>query len=304
MDERNNFDREYVEALVPDKMKLAMYVNRAKGPERTMAQFAEVCGVSASTLSRIVNHKITKPISTELIQAIIQNAADPDKMDFEFFMHANGMIPKERHERKNYAGDTFMERREAQMNAETTIKNTVADELYARGHMIQFFPRLPVKELPESKFSLGQFSAFALRIQGYEPMYWNFVVNVANFQNEEDEWMQREKRMFKRRMMDRYASIFLRDSWEPETMKDIKTTFAFVDMEAFTMFKDMLMQAEVNTEMSLLLIDMNKQKVVTEIMIPRKDGKCSSSIFDEEIIREYDDTDDFEIWGGSDDKID
>ena len=300
--ERNDMNVEYVEALVPDKMKLAMYVNRAKGLERTMAQFADACGVSASTLSRIVNHKITKPLSTELIQAIVKNSADPEQVEYEWVMRANGMVPKERHEQRSYMGDNYMERREAQMNAEIVIKNTIADELYARNHMIQFFQRLPVRELPSSKFALGQYSAFAIRIQGYEPMYWNFVVNVTSFQGDDEERIRRDRSMFIRRSMDRYSSIFLRDAWEPEIMKDIKTSFVFVDSEAFQMFSDLILQAQVNTEMSIILIDTDNQKVVTEKMIPRKEGSSASSIFDEE-IKEVDD-DDFEMWSDPDDKID
>lgn len=304
MIERNDMEREYVEALVPDKMKLAMYVNKAKGPERTMAQFAEACGVSASTLSRIVNHKITKPLSTELIQAIIKNAAEPEYLDYEIIMRANGMVPKDRHEQRNIMGENYMERREAQMNAEATIKNTIADELYARGHMLQFFQRLPVGEIPRSRFGLGQYSAFAIRIQGYEPLYWNFVVNSISFQDEDEDRVRRDKAMFIRRSMDRYSSIFLRDAWEPEIMKDIKTTFIFIDQEAFTMFEDLIMQAKVNTEMSIMLIDTNKQEVVTEVMIPRTNGETRKSIFAEEKIRQDDGEDEYGMWGGPDDKID
>ena len=36
-------DEEYVEAHLPDKAKLAMYITQAKGENRTMAEFASAC---------------------------------------------------------------------------------------------------------------------------------------------------------------------------------------------------------------------------------------------------------------------
>ena len=52
-----NLATQYSRIKPPDKDLLAEYVVRAKGPERSMRQFAEEIGVNASTLSRIVNKK-------------------------------------------------------------------------------------------------------------------------------------------------------------------------------------------------------------------------------------------------------
>ena len=51
--ERENWEAidDYVAARIPDKMLLASILNEAKG-NRTMAQLAEACNISASTLSR------------------------------------------------------------------------------------------------------------------------------------------------------------------------------------------------------------------------------------------------------------
>ena len=58
---------EYVQVRTPDKIDIAHLVNIAKGPDRTMAQFADECQISASTLSRIVNGKTTKPLAYDTI---------------------------------------------------------------------------------------------------------------------------------------------------------------------------------------------------------------------------------------------
>lgn len=297
-EERKELDREYVQALTPDKMKLALYVNRAKGVERTMAQFAEACGVSASTLSRIVNGKITKPIAEDLLRKIVENSAEED-MPLDIIMRANGMVPKDLHEQRSMMGYNHWERREAAMNAENIAKNTIADELFARGHMIQFFQRLPVRELPSSEFALGNLSSFAIHMQGYDPRYWNFILCTQTF-NQDDERDRREMISFNRRIMDRYASIFLRDAWEPENFSDVKTSFVFIDPVLYTMFEDLILKATVNSEMSIILLDTEKQKVLTEVMIPRHKGSSGSSVFAEEIIVQ-DNEDDF--WNDDDDKF-
>ena len=63
-------DTEYVQVRTPDIMRISEYVIKAKGINRTMAQFAEDCGIGASTLSRIANGKISKPLSEDTVKAI------------------------------------------------------------------------------------------------------------------------------------------------------------------------------------------------------------------------------------------
>ena len=85
--------RGYQQLRTPDYAALANCVNRAKGPNRTMAQFAEDTGVSASTLSRIVNMNIKKPLSVDLIIKIFEKrAAQEDEFLLESMARANGLL--------------------------------------------------------------------------------------------------------------------------------------------------------------------------------------------------------------------
>ena len=54
-------NQEFVVVRVPDKLALGQLITEIRG-ERTMAQLAEQCNVSPSTLSRAVNGKMTKPL--------------------------------------------------------------------------------------------------------------------------------------------------------------------------------------------------------------------------------------------------
>lgn len=74
----------------PNIRELAELTDRAKGT-RTVTEFAAQCGVNVSTMSRIINGKISSPISDELLVAIAANA-DPDSgVSFEALLNAHGL---------------------------------------------------------------------------------------------------------------------------------------------------------------------------------------------------------------------
>ena len=74
----------------PDIKQLAELVNRAKG-SRTVTEFANKCGVNASTMSRIINGKLSSPISDELLVAIAANADQESGVTFEALLKAHGV---------------------------------------------------------------------------------------------------------------------------------------------------------------------------------------------------------------------
>lgn len=84
---------EYERVRQPDADKLAELVGRAKG-KRTTTEFAEACGVNASTISRILNKKLSGPCSDELIVAIAVNAAPGSKVRFRDLLDAHGLEEK------------------------------------------------------------------------------------------------------------------------------------------------------------------------------------------------------------------
>lgn len=270
-------DTEYIEVYRPDKAKLAELIKQAKGESRTMAEFAKDCkSVSAATFSRIVNGKITKPLSTELIDIIIENAESPESISRDAFLRANGMMPKSEWEKNSFSG-----RIEERINTYKAVKHTIADELYARGCMLCVYPGVPWEELPESSLYLRMpLSRLAIRIQGYEPKYWNFLVHIpypGDYETITDEKARRT--YFIRDIMDNWSPIFLRDMWEPDTLRDVKHSFVFTDKWNYDVFSDVMMKIRVNTYMSMILIDAEKNRIVEEKMIPRFDGKTLESIF-------------------------
>lgn len=81
----------YVRVCPPNKERLAELTLKAKGEKRSLNEFASACGVSASTLSRVINQKTTKPNSDDLIAAIAENA-DPDSgVTLQDLIEAHGL---------------------------------------------------------------------------------------------------------------------------------------------------------------------------------------------------------------------
>jgi len=85
----------YTRIKTPDKDALADLVIKAKGPTRSLRQFADDLGVNVSTLSRIVNKKTSRANSDTLIADIADRADPNSNVTFELLMEAHGMALKE-----------------------------------------------------------------------------------------------------------------------------------------------------------------------------------------------------------------
>ena len=92
-----------------------------------------------------------------------------------------------------------------------------------------------------------------------------------------------------------YATVFLADEWVPESLATMKTSFIVTDRKDFDTLTDSLSRRKFNTEMSVILIDIEEQKVVTEKFLPMKNHEVPESVFDLELIE-----DDEDNWGSED----
>ena len=171
-------NQEFVVVRVPDKLALGQLITEIRG-ERTMAQLAEQCNVSPSTLSRAVNGKMTKPLSQELIKALAAKSDDPFML--ERLVRANGMADaKTCEERKQMAHDN-LSLREERLNTERKVKNIISTELLRRGKKIQYMERLEINGERRSQYGLRWLSSFALVIEDPKPYIWNFADNGEPF---------------------------------------------------------------------------------------------------------------------------
>ena len=87
----NNSNYEYtIEEC--DKKSLARLVDLAKGPYRTMKEYANACGINPSTLSRIINGKNKGKSKIENIEKMAEYADPESGVTLEMLLDANGYV--------------------------------------------------------------------------------------------------------------------------------------------------------------------------------------------------------------------
>lgn len=75
----------------PNKEKLAELVLKAKGENRSISAFARDCGVSTSTLSRLINMETSKANSDDLIAAIAEHVDPESGVTLNELLDAHGL---------------------------------------------------------------------------------------------------------------------------------------------------------------------------------------------------------------------
>ena len=108
-----------------DKDKFAELLNAAKGV-RTMKDFSELCGVNPSTFTRIIQKTNKGSSSTELLEAIAENAAPNSGVTLEALADANGYTAE-----KDW-GIKALKLSAMGTNIETLVRNVLVQELIDR----------------------------------------------------------------------------------------------------------------------------------------------------------------------------
>ncbi len=282
MRDKSNIENEKIEYVPIYQKQLGELLKFAKG-NLSMAEFAAKCGVSPTTFSRIVNGTIAKPLEEELIAVIAENSDETTGISYEDLMKANGMVPK---------SDDTPQRRAAQRRRNESkkrremVQSIIMRELFDRGYTIGPVFGTPLTEtdptLQKSRFGFNHHIRFALRVAGYEPLYWNFSNVIPPFGelSEDDDMYKKEIHSEVHFLIAMLGDIFLKDIWEPETFKDTRYSIIITNKDIFEDFFKTLEGIKFNNSFSVILLEMNERKVVEERLLPRHDGKVDESLFD------------------------
>lgn len=263
---------EYEQRILPDKKRLSAMLREAKGEGRTMAQLAEVCGVSASSLSRILTGKTTKPLSIELLRAIAENSASP-RITLDVLAKANGMRPKG----ENASGfemrhrQRLMESRDCEMS----VRNLISNELLNRECEVRFLPSHRFggdeSQIKESAYGLSVRWSCLMRTDAFKTgniENWGIITDTSV-----GDGLDARERRYSLYSMGRFcSSVFLSDLWEPDLLRDTKISFAFVDRLFYDMFLRIYGKQKVNNYMSVILLDLQKGEIIEEKAFQRIDG--------------------------------
>ena len=293
-DKKNTNEIEYIKVCLPDREAMAAYLEKGKGKGRSMEKYARDCGSSPATFHRISVGDFQRSLPAYLVRAIVDNASE-GCLDLDRVMRANGMVRiNDGSNRRNEIAHGV------ERDERTKLLNDIADkirkELYAKGFLLRFFHVLPVNEnredFPKSRYGLpynAGDNSFAFHLRGYEPKYWYFVVNgyeLDKNESEPEDVFPERQQWYRDKMlcevMNQLGRFFLKDLWEPETMRQMKVIFVFAERKRFEILKEVLRDRKVNGHFSLMLLDMDSdnEAVKEEFILPRIQGETEKSVFE------------------------
>ena len=251
-----NCENEYVQYEVPDKMKLAELVIKAKGLGRTMAQFSEQTGINTSTLSRIANGKIQKPLAMETLEKIYEFRDEESGLSMDSLYAANGTVKKRIvEENQGHAEKVSESRRMAQRDIRLA-KNAVTAALLARGICLAPIPEDLNVRRSESPFGIYAPYDFHFYINDEAQKYWYFKV-ISDGGSES--FFATSSRVFLSA-----GRLFLLDAWQPNFLEGQKTTFVFFRRDLYEAFILTYRDAPIKSAVTAMLIDADGETIEDE----------------------------------------
>ena len=302
-------------AYMPDTGHLSELIELCRG-SRSKGDFAALIKINPPKYSRLNKGNITKQVDKELLKRIYDNQIEPGQVELVELLKAGGWcrirkrverpverpMPTEEDERLRAKID---QERKDDENRVRAVNSIVRYALNARGQWCNHYDhggfisrrRNPafIDEMNNHKSRFGlnyPFSmsrgGFTLAVKDMEPLFWCFHPSASLQYGQNTDWSKldpekaeaRKDRILRSIMADEgFETIFLKDVWEPDTLENIKSTIVFHDPVEFEKVWEVFGKKTVNNWISILLINIDKEKVVEERIMPRTDGKKKESLF-------------------------
>ena len=245
----------------------------------------EATGIGASTLSRIVNGRSTKPLSKEVIVKIYEARADQDSVHLlDFLARANGMFPKEFAERVK-TRDQFAAKRNEEISREHMMKNALIAGAVSHGIPVAQVVNRPIYRESISKTYIPRRRGdFVLELAPTdnnvrERYSWTFFL-YSHIHDELDDERHLPVKRIVYNIIERASGWFLMDAWGIDIVKGDKFSFCFVDEAIFQEFVDTLQEAKLRTEMTAILMNPTSYTVEREVWLPGQyDRLTETSVF-------------------------
>ncbi len=264
--------QDLVQAYTLDKQKLAELVIKAKGKDRTMAQFAVDTGISAPTLSRIANGKINNPLNPDTLVKIFEARSSEANFTLDMLLLANGMVEQRTVEKSKEYIERFSTARDKGIDLERHAKNAIVNALLERGIGVQSIPADMNVRKNEAPYGIATIYDFTLYLPNEPQQYWYFdVINSVH--------------QLPHGMGNTFAHVsrlFLLDAWEPSFLANQKTCFVFEWRGGYEQFLMQYQNAPIHSAVSAILINPNDETVIEETWLSR--GYDTPSIFERNIV--------------------
>jgi len=249
-----------------DKDKFAELLNAAKGV-RTMKDFSELCGVNPSTFTRIIQKTNKGSSSTELLEAIAENAAPNSGVTLEALADANGYTAE-----KDW-GIKALKLSAMGTNIETLVRNVLVQELIDRNAEVR---------MGNIRYNFGKTMALspdALIMTdafGKKDEVW-FVDSIVTTMDTKAKSIN--KTTLKRMAFDRLSRFVFISMNKIELFRPSRFSLVFFDKEIFHLVVEEFSETLVPTYISLILIDTLNSTISDEFVLSQLTEEMPESYF-------------------------
>ena len=261
----------YIQAYLPRKEELIKMLKEFKGEGRTMAEFSGVTGISTSTLSRILNGNLVKPLTEKTILAIYNNRSKDANSTLDQFFYANGMIRADKEDPDHIS----MSDVSRLYKEEERAKEIIILTLYRHGFGMRKGKNdneiggqsiiLPRNESEGNDFMIPvDFSVMPDGIEGITQIYYRMCFDSLIKPSESISMQKDSSFLSIRDVLRKSAEVFLVDAWHPETLDQTVYTWVFASEGEYNSFKGLLSEAKLNSSMTVALVDIENKTIVKE----------------------------------------
>lgn len=257
---------------------LAALLVEAKGPSRSMAEYAKACGVNASTLSRILNGKITRPVSVDMLKKLFENRDPSATFTLEQFASANGMVTSEA---RDNAIEQTRKSSERIYNHYRHISKIITNDLFDRGITMRRIPS-PTDEEDEDIGSL----LFSKRVHAD-------IALEADYDDHTVRWMfqivpfifkkpisDEDAILYVHQIISNFSKLFLRDVWEPNENAGEQYTIVVANGKIYNFLIKGLSNIHFHHTFTAVLVDAREDKVIEETQLGVAEASNFVSLFE------------------------
>lgn len=272
-----------VQVTEPDPDELAEAVKKAVGTT-PLREFGAKAGQSASTLSRLMNGKLTKPLTAETLLNIAASSNIEDTASLlRELARANGMMSRSEQQALRQHMSLRRERDEFHGSMKRVMSTVILARLAERG--------VSLREEGDGR-TLDVAGGFIKNVSE-DGIRYDFKLDVDSaaskytwvlwaFPQAEEDYSDGSfnPRRLSNLLMRELSPVFLADQWTPTLYEGAKLSFCFVDWQLFECFCHLLSGARLNNRFSAILIDQDALSIKEERVFPSIAFPDCASMFD------------------------
>lgn len=230
---------------------LARCTELAKG-DRSLREFADICGTTAATISRIMNQQISAPIADQLLKSIADNAPKGSNVTLDIMLVANGMQPV-RIDNVSAKDAAAIDFRRDESLSERVAREILQNELLFKGFSVELTmePRIVNTKTFGYRADFS-FTTNALEKIGISQWYFDVMSNFA---------LHTEHRM-----QSLFSACYLGNLAEEHK----KLSLVVLNEDTFKQLKNKYEDYVIRDYVSIILIDPTNRRVVEEFNFATK----------------------------------